>query len=206
MIVKPSISWLTSDGTPVFINNTNIVLKGVGNNPDIYKEPQPPLADVQTALDNLVAGVAAAADGGPSATSARNNLRLILIGQMRQLASYVQMACQGDMTKLLLSGFPVQKPVRQPIGVLPAPANLTVANGPRSGELVAKANPVFGAGAYSWRLTPATNGATPVVVQTTAASNTFPGLTPGVSYTVEVSAVGAAGPSNWSNAVSKFAI
>ena len=149
MIVKPSISWLTSDGDPVFMNNTNVVLKAMGNNTDIYKEPQPPLADVQTALDNLVAGVAAAADGGPSATSAKNNLRLILVGLLRQLASYVQVACQGDMTKLLLSGFPVQKPVRQPIGVLPAPASLTLTNGPRSGELVAKANTVFGAGAYS---------------------------------------------------------
>jgi hypothetical protein len=39
--------------------------------------------------------VAATADGDPSATAKKNNLRLVLTGLMRQLASYVTVACKG---------------------------------------------------------------------------------------------------------------
>jgi len=42
--------------------------------------------------------------------------------------------------------------------------------------------------------------------QSTAASYTFSGLTPGVAYTIACNAVGAAGPSNWSNPASQIAV
>jgi hypothetical protein len=205
-IVKPAIGWLATSGDPLLFNNISVILLAMAANVAIYKTPTPPLADVQTALDNFSAGVAAAADGGPSATSKKNNLRLILIGLMRQLANYVASACNGDMTNLLLSGFPTQKPVRQPIGVLPAPVNVILAQGDRSGELVAKANPVFGASLYTWTLTPSTPNGAVVTVQTTAARNTFTSLTPGVTYTVAVNAIGTAGPSDWSNPASLMVI
>lgn len=206
MIIKPSITWLTTDSDALLINDVGVVLAGLANNPTIYTTPAPALPEVQTALDNFVAGVTAAADGGRSAISARNNLRLILVGLMRQLASYVQVACKGDMTNLLLSGFPVQKPVRQPVGVLPAPANVTIKLGERSGMLLAKASPVFGASIYNWRLTNATTGAVIQTGQTPSARTVFDGLTPGVTYTATVNTVGAAGPSDWSNPVSQMAI
>jgi hypothetical protein len=66
---------------------------------------------------------------------------------------------------------------------------------------------VFGASVYNWRLT-ATNAPTVVLqtAQTTAGRTTFSGLTPGVAYTAQVNAFGAAGPSDWSNPVSKMAV
>ena len=205
-IVKPSISWLTSDSNALFINNTSVVLVAVAANVDIYKSPTPPLADVQTALDNFTDGVAKAADGGKSAIAKRNNLRLILVGLMRQLANYVASACNGDMTNLLLSGFPTQKPTRQPVGVLPPPNNVTLTQGDRSGEVVAKANPVFGASLYTWTLTPATPGAAVQTAQTTAARDTFTGLTPGATYSITVNAIGTAGASDWSNPASLMVV
>ena len=42
--------------------------------------------------------------------------------------------------------------------------------------------------------------------QTTAASTTFNGLTPGTAYSVEVNVVGSAGPSDWTDPVSQIAI
>ena len=42
--------------------------------------------------------------------------------------------------------------------------------------------------------------------QTTAASTTFNGLTPGTAYSVEVNVVGSAGPSDWTCPVSQIAI
>jgi len=206
MIVKPSIQWINKDTDAELINDTNVILQALANNATIYATPAPTLPTVQTALDAFVAGVAAAADGGPSATSAKNNLRLILADLLRQLGSYVLVACKGDMTNLLLSGFPAQKPVRQPIGVLPAPANPLLSLGLRTGELTGSANPVFGASVYNWRLISSVAGEAPVAVQSTASKFTFSGLTPGATYTLTVNAVGAAGPSDWSNPANQMAV
>ena len=83
--------------------------------------------------------------------------------------------------------------------MLPAPGGLVVTLGARTGELDASATPLAGAATYNWQVT---TEADPTVVvqsaQTTAASNTFDGLTPGVIYNVQVNAAGAAGPSDWS--------
>jgi hypothetical protein len=205
-IVKPSTSWLTTDSDPLLINDASVVLSGTGANVNIYKSPSPPLADVQTALDNFSDGVTAAADRSKSAIAKRNNLRLILTGLLRQLANYVASACNGDMTNLLLSGFPIQKPTRQPVGVLPPPNNVTLTQGDRSGEVMAKAGAVFGASLYTWTLTPATPGAAATTVQTTAARNTFTGLTPGATYSITVNAIGTAGASDWSNPASLMVV
>ena len=66
----------------------------------------------------------------------------------------------------------------------------------------ASAAPIAGAAIYNWRVT-ATTAPTVVVqsAQTTAASNIFDNLTPGVVYNVEANAVGSAGPSDWSDPV-----
>src|ERR1035438_3724778 len=204
MIVKPATGWLNSDGTPQLINDSSVVLQALADNGDIYKNIQPPLTAVQASLDDLSTAQVAMADGGPSATSNRNKKRLIHVSMMRLLASYVQANCGGDLTTLQLSGFPVQKPVRSPVGPLAMPQNLTLKQGALSGSLVAKANPVFGASSYTWTLTPATPGAAAQTVQTTAANTAFQDLTPGQSYTVAVNAVGAAGPSSWSKPVSQI--
>src|SRR5665213_699462 len=198
IIVKPAIGWLTQNGAPQVANNSSVVLEALKDNADIYASPTPPLAEVQLGLDALNAAQIATADGGPSATSYRNQCLLVHISNMRLLASYVQVACGGDLTKLQLSGFPVQKPVRQPIGVLPAPQNLVLAQWPRTGELAATVNPVFGAATYTWTLTPATSGAAVQTQQTTAASCIFANVAPGVTNSVTVNAVGSAGPSSWS--------
>jgi hypothetical protein len=66
---------------------------------------------------------------------------------------------------------------------------------------------VFGASVYNWRLTATANpGVVLQSAQTTGGRTTFNGLTPGVVYVAQVNAVGAAGPSDWSNPVSKMAV
>lgn len=206
MIVKPTVSWLTTDNDAELINDTNVVLAALAKNISTYAKPSPTLAVVQSALDDFSGAVDAAAGGGVALTAAKNKARAALVALLRQLASYVQVTCAGDMESLLLSGFPVQKPERQPIGVLPAPASLVLTLGARSGELDAKAAPVFGAAIYNWRLTATGQTAPAQTVQTTAASTTFAGLTPAISYSVQVNAVGAAGPSDWSNQVTQIVV
>ena len=206
MNIKPSISWITTNPVPLFINNCTVVVLSLTNNADIYTTPVPGIPLVQTALDILTADQAATADGGPSSRVKRDNSRLVLANFMRQLAAYVSVACKGDLHNLILSGFPPQKTTRTPVGPLPAPQSLVVKHGVVSGVLNASANPVFGAQTYNWTCTANTPGAVPITVQSTAADYSFTGLTPAVSYTIAVNAFGTAGLSNWSSPVSQIAI
>jgi hypothetical protein len=202
MVIKPAIRWINTDSDALFLNDSNVVLKALADNVIIYTTPAPSLPVIQTALDNFADGIAATVNGGQAATINKNNLRLVAANLMRQLASYVTVACQGDLQNLILSGFPPQKPVRTPIGVLPQPQGLVVSHGLQLGQLAVKVNPVFGAANYNYRLTPNTPGAVPVIAQDTASTYTFSGLTAGVTYKIDVSALGAAGPSDWSNSAS----
>jgi hypothetical protein len=204
MIIKPAITWLTRVSDADLATGCNTVLKMMADNIAIYPTPTPSLAAVQSALDDFTAGMAAAADGGRALTAQKNNRRRGLVDLMRQLASYVQVACKNDLANLILSGFPTHKPVRSPVGELPAPVNVTLTLGTRSGELDAGVNPVPGVLTYNWTLT--SDEAAPQTAQSSAASFTFAGLTPGVIYTVTANAVGTAGPSDWSQSASQMAV
>jgi len=197
MIVKPAITWLNRVSDADLKCNTTTILMMMAENDDIYDDPSPTLARVQTALDDFSLKTAAAADGGKSATSAKKAARKVLTDLVRQLASYVQVACQGDLTNLLSSGFPTHKPVREPVGQLAKPQELTVKHGPQQGDLTARVKPVKGAVNYNWRILANLPGAVPVIVQDTAATHVFTDLTAGVCYTIDVYALGTAGPTDW---------
>ena len=206
MVIKPSITFIGADSDMALIKDTTTIITSMTDNP-AYPTPAPTLAAVQTALNTFSNAVAAAADGGKTLTAAKNAARTALAMLVRELASYVHVACKGDIQKLLSSGFPTQKATRQPLGILPAPSGLSVSNGARSGEINAWATPVNGAGIYNWNLALASAPDTIVqTVQTTAASVVFDGLTPGLAYNVEVNVVGSAGPSDWTDPVSQFVI
>jgi hypothetical protein len=202
MIVKPAIQWLNKNSDPILASNVATVLQAMADNVALYPSPTPPLAEVQTALDNFKDALAGMLDGGRSTTIVKKDLRRVLVGLVRQLAAYVTVACDGKLDNLILSGFPPQNPVRTRVGKLAQPQGLTVKHGAHLGELVARINPVFGAAIYNYRLTANTPGAVPVVVQDTASFHTFSGLTAGVKYTIEVSASGTAGQSDWSGSAS----
>jgi hypothetical protein len=206
MIVKPSISFLTSDSDAQLVVDTNSIFTGLTGNAS-FLTPNPTLPVINTGLDEFSTALAKAAGGGMALTAIKNDKRAALVVLLRELASYVQVACKGDLTVLLTSGFPIQKPQRNPIGVLPAPTNVTISLGRRTGELDAAMPPVFGAAIYNWKLAKA--DAPSVVLQsaqTTAASNSFTGLTPGDVYVAQVNAVGSAGPSDWSEPVFQMAV
>ena len=188
------------------VTDTQTLLQALADNVAIYASPSPTLPVVTASLNKFINAIAASADGGAALTAAKNAARAELVALLRLLATYVHVACKGNLENLLLSGFPTQKPNRVPIGVLPPPSNVTVNLGARTGELDSKANPVTGAAIYNWRLTASSQGAPVQTAQTTAASTTFSGLTPGMVYSVEVNAVGSAGPSDWSDAISQMAV
>ena len=155
---------------------------------------------VTTALTAFTDAVAAAVNGGKVETAAKKARRAELVSFMRQLAAYVTLTSDGDLEKLLSSGFPYQKPERSRVGILPAPAAPTLRFGRKSGQLDATASPIYGAGSYNWRIALASAPTTFVqTAQTAGGRYSFQGLTPGQAYNVEVNAVGAVGPGDWSD-------
>ena len=119
---------------------------------------------------------------------------------MRLLANYIGAIANGDMSILLLSGFPHQKPTYTTIGPMRQPIAPRVVQGPHSGTLAAATVPIYGAGTYNWRVS---LRATPLVyvqtAQTTGARFRAHGLVSGETYLVAVNAVGAAGPGDYSD-------
>ncbi len=201
MIVKPAISFLMATADAALITAVRTIILAMTDNVN-YDKPEPTLVIIGAALDDFVTALANAADGGKELTALKNAKRAELVSLVRQLASYVTVACKEDMTMLLSSGFPVQKPNRQPIGVLPAPETPKVSQGPRTGEMYAATSPLVGGYIYTWQLFLASAPAVPVrTEQTTSARHTFTSLTRGTTYRLQVNVVGTAGPSDWSQAV-----
>jgi hypothetical protein len=134
MIVKPSISFLLTDGDPQLVTDVNLIYTSMTGNP-AYPKAVALLLLVKAALDAFIAALAAAGDGGRALTAAKSDKREALCTLVRSLAGDVADECGGDLTVLLTSGFPIQKPQHFPIGDLPAPAAPTLSLGVHSGDL-----------------------------------------------------------------------
>jgi len=199
MIVKPAIGFLTKDSDAQLDQDIETVVTSMTDN-DNFPTPSPTLTVISTALSAFTVALAEAAGGGVEKTAIKNAKRAELVSLMRQLASYVLTTGDGDMTKLLSSGFPAQKTSRPKIGPLPTPAAPFLTQGPVTGSLGASTQPINGAYIYNWRLALASAPTVYVKqVQTPAASNTFEGLTAGQIYNVQLNAVGTAGTTDWSD-------
>ena len=197
---KLAIGYLITDPNPQVIVTVKSGLQGIGNNPQTFATPNPALAVVQTSLDTFETSVAVAKTGGPLDTATMNANRVSLASQVRTLTSYVESTCNGDVTKLMSSGLPLQAMNRPALGPLPVPGAPTPAQGPSSGVLVAKTGSIPGAACYNWRLALASAPNVYVqVAQTTAARVTFADLIAGQVYKVQVNVVGSAGTSDWSD-------
>src|SRR5438477_891236 len=172
MNVKPAIGFLTKDGDAQLDQDTETIIASMTGNAN-FPTPSPTLVVITTALSAFTIALADAADGGVEKTAIKNAKRAELVPLLRQLSSYVFATANGDMTKLLSSGFPAQKTTRSPIGPLPAPGTPFLSQGAVTGSLDASAGPVAGAYIYNWRLSLASKPSEFVKqLQTTAASNT----------------------------------
>lgn len=199
MNIKPAIGFLNRDGEAPFTNKVTIILESLNGN-SVYPNPTPALAVVEAAFEAYKLAAAEAAQGGRKNIAERDARRAELVAVLRQLSSYVEGTANGDMVKLLSSGFPVQKPTRTPVGPLPAPAAPVVTQGPVTGTIAVSTAVVRGASSYNWSLVlKSAPGVEVQTAQTTSASTEFSGLVPGQIYLVSVNAVGASGTSDWSD-------
>jgi hypothetical protein len=206
MIVKPSISFLNSDGDAQLVKAIQQILIGMIGNA-AYPKAAALLLLIQAALNDFITALANAAGGGVALTALKNAKRKTLCTLVRSLAADVTDECLADLTVLLTSKFPIQKPERYPIGNLPAPASPVLALGAHHGELDASVPPVYGALTYNWQV--ALASAPTVVVQeteTSAANVTFTSLPAGQICVVQANVVGTAGTSDWSQSASLMVV
>ena len=100
MIIKTAVSFLTRSSNAMLLEITNTILSSMTGNPS-YPTPLPGLSDVANATDTFTLAVSAAVNGGKREILARDSSRVVLVGFLRSLAGYVQLACGGDMDTLV---------------------------------------------------------------------------------------------------------
>jgi hypothetical protein len=170
-----------------------------------YPTPPVTMANLDTARVDFEQKIAKAASGGPPDTAAKNNSRQVLLGLLRQLASYVQINCNNDMATLLSSGFQAMSTNRAQ-SPLDQPTSLDVQNG-TSGQLIASVTPVKNTSLYEGRIKGPTGDWLPSVFTGDSQHIVFDGLTPGTTYTVQIRALGGStGQSDWSDPSSHMAM
>ena len=170
--------------------------------------PDPPVTkvDFDAALDAFSKAIPAAKAGGPVDTADKNNKRAILIDMLRKLAGYVQANHGNDLASLLSTGFHAVS-MNRAQSALPAPSITAILNG-TTGQLLPQIPPIPNANGYEPRSAAiGADGIPGPWVSGGVFSNTrdlaLNGLTPGVTYIIQVRAVGGINQySDWSDSVS----
>ena len=197
MLPKISIGFIGSDSDAVLVVKVDTITTSMTGNPD-FPATESGIAEVITLSTQFKDAIVAAADGGTALTAARNAKRTELATRLRTLGAYVLANGKNDEGILQSSGFPMQKSTRTPSTILPAPLLQSIGAGPNTGTVVMKVA-ALGAQVYNWRCFLASAPQTMLdVMQSTAATTLFTGLTPGASYGFQACAVNSAGTSDWS--------
>jgi hypothetical protein len=197
------VTSFTTDSDHQIEETTGKVITGVYGNKAF---PSPPVDAItlKTTLTDFTVAIAAAAQGGVHATNEKNKKRHELTGLLHQLAIYVQANCNNDLATVTSSGFRAASNTRAQMP-LPKPVITGIDNG-HSTQLVMKVQKVPTAKAYEVEVA-TINGNTIGPWQkggvfTKSRGMIVTGLTPAVTYTVHVRAVGGTtGFSDWSDPV-----
>jgi hypothetical protein len=139
LVVKPAINFFSTDTDAQLIIRVHGIIQALTGNAD-YPNPVPPLSLVSDAQHAFEAACANAALGGMLLTAIKNAKRGELVSLIRQLASYVTVACHGDLPTLLGSGFSIHKPTRDKIVRLPTPQTPVLRHGAQTGQIKAGTN------------------------------------------------------------------
>ena len=151
----------------------------------------------QTAYNN-------AATGDTVKLAQRDAARLALTSYLKKLAPYLELVANGDVSKLLTSGYSLRKDNAHTGGgaVPPVPSDFKVIRGV-GGQLIAKARKIRGVDAYE----PQINTGNPNVeadwhslpVMTSCAKIKIDGLTPLTKVWVRVRGVNSQGSGPWTD-------
>ena len=190
---------------PEKIDFFNNVLGHLANNP-FYTTPDISLEEVQLSVDNLTLASLAAHDGSRVNTSLMHDAEVIAEKNFRILAAYVQRIADGDISKILSSGFHIsqlQSAIQKPL--------LAIKDGPNSGSIIYVVKAVDKAGAYIWQYyegetPPATEAEWVTAGHSTSATFQVDGLNKAKVYLFRFAAITITGTTDFSAPVSKVVL
>ena len=180
-----------------------------------FPTPNPDLADVAAAVDELEAADIAAEDGGKTLNATVQLKKAAVFDVMRPLRDYVNQVAAGDEAICLSSGFPLAD---LPSKIyLVVPKNLEAKTMEGRGNVRVSCNRVVGATGYQIRYRPVgllkqadTNAEIPVPGRIDnwhyndpegPSAQEITGLLSAVYYEFQMRALGSGKPSPWSNSV-----
>ncbi|MEO8066968.1 MAG: fibronectin type III domain-containing protein [Flavobacteriales bacterium] len=163
-----------------------------------FPTPTPTLAAITAAYDALdTANQAYDFNRGKAEKEARDAAFATAMEQMRELAGYVQAHCNNDKELIISSGFDVRR-LSQPIGPLPAPANVRALVTSYPGRLELRWNGVRGRIIYGAEITdtdPLNAGGWAPLAQTSKNRYTVEGLKSNTVYSFRITTIGSDGAS-----------
>lgn len=172
-----------------------------------YPEPDPALADLQTAITDFQLALVKAKNGTKEDTADKNSKRTVLVDLLHKLSYYVQVNSDGEEAIILSSGFDVNKQSGS-VGVLPKPENFKVVAGGNKGSLELSCDMVDHANFYEYMYTKAPLSATSVWTTKTSTKRklVIDGLTSGQQYIFKMAAAGSDPSRTWSDEISSFVL
>jgi hypothetical protein len=203
-IIQVSLAFIQLIIAAKIVFYRNVIAAMTGNT--AFPTPPTSLADFTTQVDLVETKANNVAAARTALVQAEWELQeeadqMDLMG--RALAGYVQGASMGDPGTLESSGFSL-KAQRQPVGVLPPPSNLRAEPG-QEGTCELRCNTQRGGRLYEMECAPQVTGPYVSIYKGTRAKCLATGLTSGTQYWFRARVFGAAGPSDWSDAVTKRA-
>lgn len=171
------------------------------NNP-VFPNPPVVLGEIKADVPAFITAITKASGGDEEAMSGKKDLRTSILIKLGILADYVTLTCGGDRTKLLSSGFELNRARSEKS--LSTIKELKV-TAERAGEASTRIKKVVGAKAYIHQYTPdpLTDESVWVSKFVTDSRYTFTGLKSKEKYLFQVIAIGLNGHETASPAVSR---
>lgn len=183
----------------------NVIAMLTGNTSYLTPPPNPTLAEMKTAVDDLEAKNQAAMNGGRVEIATRNAAQVSTLNLARQLANYVESQANGALDVLLSSGFEAIR-APGPVSVPKAPTNPTLTQGDNSGVLLFRFGGDFNVRNFTVQHAESLAGPWVDDGLSTKTRVTLEGLTPGKVYFARACANGAGGSSDYCPPTSGMAV
>ncbi len=204
---KLSIGFSQSSSPTVFAKSSHIytaltTAPGSG----YFPAPSPTMPIFKAAIDLL--GISLNAETTPTVAAAREANRLKVVNLLQKLAAGLELTADGNLVSLAASGYDLKTKPTRSTTPLPPPINLRVATTGTSGEAMCKCKAVPLADTYEceWALDPMHGPWTGISPVSNSQAIFFTGLDRGKDYYFHVRAIGANGPSGWSDVATMMVV
>ena len=202
---KVAVTFIVTSTDTQFVTLSGKIEAALTGNAN-FTSPLPTIATLTAARNTYVTAVNAL-DRGATSIAARDQSRKALGQVLRDLALYVQHTSQGDLVKLISSGYPVQRPRGAVTLDVPAPpARVKLSRGATSGQVRVRCSAVSGALLYQCRYATAQTPAVWTLSDTSSSGGMLlVGLVPITEYLVQGRAYGKRGCSDWTDSATVVA-